>query len=213
MKPFPPPSSLFCVLFSVAVAGPQELAPDLNYLRVHRLAADLPALEGALSGPRALVLDLRHATATEDAAHQLRSALTRQPAGRTFFILVGPATPPIVTDALPGGAMTLGIFEANPAPRVPVRQPADADRRAYDALEAGTPLATLISGRMEKERYDEAMLVQEFQNGNPSPEPPPPPDPTAAKPAAPEVPPTDRVLQRAVHLHRALLALRPRPPG
>jgi len=58
--------------------------------------------------------------------------------------------------------------------------------------------------------------VHEFKNGHPDAEPPPAPDPTAAKPAGdtaketPPVPPTDRVLQRALHLHRALLALKAR---
>ncbi|MSU45657.1 MAG: hypothetical protein EXS42_00655 [Lacunisphaera sp.] len=92
-----------------------------------------------------------------------------------------------------------------------VQTAAAADRRAYDALETGTPLATLISGKVEKDRFDEATLVKEFKNGNPDASPPPLPDPTALKSAAaPEklVPLTDRVLQRAVHLHRAGLVLR-----
>ena len=76
---------------------------------------------------------------------------------------------------------------------------------------AGTPVETLISGKIEKDRYDEATLVQEFKNGNPEAAPPQPPDPTAAKATdAPAKPPVlvDRVLQRAVHLHAARLALR-----
>jgi hypothetical protein len=52
--------------------------------------------------------------------------------------------------------------------------------------------------------------MEEFKNGNADAAPPPAPDPTEAKDGAAETkpePPVDRVLQRAVHLHRALLAL------
>lgn len=117
----------------------------------------------------------------------------------------------IVTAIAQTSALTLGAPGSAPAPNVVVQTAAAADRRAYDALETGTPLATLISGKVEKDRFDEATLVKEFKNGNPDASPPPLPDPTALKSAAaPEklVPLTDRVLQRAVHLHRAGLVLR-----
>jgi hypothetical protein len=216
MKRFSLLFSILCLRSSALGAGPLELAPDLGYLRVHQLPADLPAVQSALSGTRALVLDLRHVTTTEQAVSELHIAFTRRTAGGSLYILVGPGTPQLVAAALPPRAMTLGVAEADPAPRVAVRQSVAADLRAYEALDGGTPLDVLISGKIAKERYDEATLVQEFQNGNPSPEPPPQPDPTAAKPAAapaPQPPPADRVLQRAVHLHRTLAALRPHPPG
>jgi hypothetical protein len=95
---------------------------------------------------------------------------------------------------------------------VVVRTDEDTDRRAYEALATGTPVTQLISGKIEKERYDEAVLVQEFKNGNPDPAPPPALDPTAGKHSGTAekaaVPLIDHVLQRAVHLHHALLALR-----
>ena len=78
------------------------------------------------------------------------------------------------------------------------------------ALGQGTLPAILVTGKIEKERFDEATLVQEFNNGNPDAEPPPLPDPTRPKlnEAAPvKAPLIDRVLQRAIQLHRALLAL------
>jgi len=49
--------------------------------------------------------------------------------------------------------------------------------------------------------------VKEFEHGNPNAAPPAEPD--LAKPAPEKAPVlTDRVLQRAVHLHRALAALK-----
>ncbi|HKB56286.1 MAG TPA: hypothetical protein VKC51_01740, partial [Lacunisphaera sp.] len=117
----------------------------------------------------------------------------------------------IIATVAQSSALTLGASGSLPAPKVIVQADAATDRRAYDALETGTPLATLISGKIEKERFDEATLVKEFKNGNPDAEPPPLPDPAAPKLATAlgkTVPLIDGVLQRAVHLHRALLALR-----
>ncbi len=195
-----------------------DLGQGLSYLRIHSVAESSVALRKAVPGAGALVLDLRYATAAEDSPAALQSALAERPAGTTLFILVSPATPaslgPVITTVR---ALTLGAPGSAPAPKVIVQTDAPADRRAYDALEAGTALTTLIAGKIEKERYDEATLVHEFKNGLPASEPPLTPDPAAAKPAAtPEkekekpAPLTDRVLQRAVHLHRALLALKSR---
>jgi hypothetical protein len=162
------------------------------------------------------VLDLRYATAGDESSAALKTALAGRSPNTPLFILVSPATPsglgPVIS-ASP--ALTLGTAGSLPAPKVVVQTDATTDRRAYDALDAGTELAKLISGKIEKERFDEATLVQEFKNGNPDAAPIPPPDPTAPKPAGaaekePPVPPVDRVLQRAVHLHQALLALKPR---
>ena len=117
--------------------------------------------------------------------------------------------------------------ESFPVPRVVVDQPADTDRLAYEALESGEPLTKLISGKIGKERYDESVLMKEFLNGNSSATPqtgtdsldfpaevPKPPaaavkegELAAAKPPALLI---DRVLQRAVHLHGALIAIKQR---
>jgi len=162
------------------------------------------------------VLDLRYATANDESAAALRSALAGRSSNVPLFILVSPATPTALAPVISASpALTLGASGSLPAPKVVVQTDATADRRAYDALDTGTALAQLISGKIEKERFDEATLVQEFKNGNPDAAPIPTPDPTAAKPAGasekePPSPLVDRVLQRAVHLHRALLALKPR---
>lgn len=210
----------FLLLLVLAVAaGATELADlgaGLAYLRIHSVTDAEGALRQAVPGTPALVLDLRYATADDRAAAILQSALAAHPAGAPLYLLVSPATPPALGPVIrAAGVLTLGAPGSAPAPRVVVQTDAAADRRAYDAFEAGTALEKLVSGRIEKERFDEATLVHEFKNGNPDAAPPPAPDPTAPRSAEdpaknPPAPLTDRVLQRAGHLHRALLALKPR---
>lgn len=196
-----------------APAGPVDLGHNLSYLRVHSLADSAPQLRSALSAGRPFVLDLRYASAGDESLAVLRTALARHPRGTELFILISGATPAAVVEAVsqaPGACISLGATSTRSA-RIEVRTDPAADRRAYDALEAGTPVAALISGKLEKERFDEATLVQEFKNGNHDAEPPAGPDPTAVRPDHPEpkaAPLVDRVLQRAVHLHQAMLALR-----
>jgi hypothetical protein len=205
-------SSVFCPLSSATELT--DLGQGLAYLRIHSVAESDAALHKVVPGAGALVLDLRYATAGDDSGAALQAALAGHAAGTPLFILVSPATSPALAAAIrTSPALTLGILGSVPAPKVVVQADAATDRRAYDALETGTALEKLVSGKLEKERFDEATLVHEFKNGNPDAEPPPPPDPTAPKPAGTEEKPaplTDRVLQRAIHLHRALLALKPR---
>jgi len=204
--------SVLCLLSSGTELT--DLGQGLSYLRIHSIADSEVALRKAVPGAGALVLDLRYATANDASAAALKSALAGRSANVPLFILVSPATPPVLGPVISASpALTLGAGGSLPAPKIVVQTDATADRRAYDALDAGTALAQLISGKVEKERFDEATLVQEFKHGNPDAMPPPTPDPTIAPPAdAAEKPVTliDRVLQRAVHLHRALLALKPR---
>ncbi|MBA3849327.1 MAG: hypothetical protein C0502_04950 [Opitutus sp.] len=191
-------------------AEPADLGEGLLYLRVHSLGESAQALESALAGGRALVIDLRRATANPEDAASFGEALARRNSRAALLALVSPDTPASLAAALgrpPRGALTLGVAGAQPKPAVIVAQPADADRRAYDALDGGMKLGDLVNGKIEKERFDESSLVQEFKNGNGNAAPPPPPDP--AKPSPEKAPVlTDRVLQRAIHLHRALAALK-----
>ncbi|MBI2515716.1 MAG: hypothetical protein HYV95_02260 [Opitutae bacterium] len=218
------PVILFLALgfLSLLRATTIDLGQGLGYLRVHSLNADEQAVTEALGSGQALVLDLRGAIADKLNAKELRDTLALRGGKEPLFVLVGPLTPPDLTETLataPGKPVTLGVRAAVPAPQVVVQQAPETDLRAFEALESGLPLADLISGKIEKERYDEAALMNDFRNGNTEAEPPAPADPTATAPAtkpkgaekaekAPVL--IDRVLQRAVHLHRALLALRPR---
>jgi hypothetical protein len=190
-------------------AGPVALDQGLTYLRISSLTQSARELDAALLQPAPLVLDLRYTADEPDAANVLR-VLNRQPRKPALYVLVSPATPKALGEILATAATPvtlLGIKGSRPEPAVVVAQSAADDRRAYDALAAGTPLAELISGKVEKDRFDEASLVTEFKNGNHDAHPPETPAGGKAAPAAPLV---DRVLQRAAHLHRALLALKPR---
>ena len=217
-----PPARLLLALGALLLspglpAAVTELEPGLRYLRLHSLTESAGELRQALQPLTPLILDLRYVRDEPEAATALNE-LNSHPAKPRLYVLVSPATPRAVADALSRSStplLTLGVAGAQPAPQVEVAQPAEADQRAYAAADAGQPLAELLSGKIAaKERYDEASLMKDFSGGHLDAAPPPAPDPTApAAPAAkPEKPPapTDRVLQRAVHLHRALLALKTR---
>lgn len=191
-----------------------ELGNGLNYLRLRTLPESSQPLAAALNNGRPLVLDLRATTIDperREAAQQVASAIAARTTHQPLFLLVSPKTPPgLLPVKLPSSSLLLGVAGSQPKPHVVVAQPADADQRAYGAAESGLDLEALVTGKIEKERFDEASLVREFQNGNYSAEPPPTPDPAAK--SAPEKAPvlTDRVLQRAIHIHRALAALKAR---
>jgi hypothetical protein len=188
-----------------------DLGEGLGYLRVPRVADSLPLLDRALAKGDALIVDLRYAQAAEQDAPALALTLAQRKSPAPVFVLVSPQTPAVLATALaklPTPTLTVGVADSIPRPAVVVAQPADLDRRAYDALDGGMPLEALITGKIEKERFDEAELVKEFENGNAHAAPPPEPDPTQKADAEKAPVLTDRVLQRAVHLHRTLTALK-----
>jgi hypothetical protein len=193
---------------------PIDLGADLVYLHIKSLAAAAPLLPTTLSAQRPLVLDLRYATSEAVALSVFKTALARPHA--PLFILFSAATPQeiiAVVKQSTGAIITLSVAGADAPAEIQVQADPTADRLAYEALGQGTLPAILVTGKIEKERFDEATLVQEFKNGNPDAEPPPLPDPTQPKlnQAAPvKAPWIDRVLQRAIQLHRALLALETR---
>ena len=209
--------AVICLLSSASAAEPADLGQGLTYLRINSLVKSAQDLRGALLRPAPLVLDLRYVADEPAAADALRE-LNSQPAKPKLYVLVSPATPASVAAILTKTStplVTLGVKDSVPAAQVVVEQTAEADRAAYAALETGTPLVQLVSGRIEKERFDEASLVQEFKNGNLDAHPPTlsQVEGRVAGPAKPTESPAvrpDRVLQRAVHLHRALLALKAR---
>jgi hypothetical protein len=213
-----------------------DLGEGLSYLRVRSFEESAKGLTAAIRERDFLVLDLRHATAPAESAAAFQAALAgRRVSSAPLFVLIGPSTPAPLVDSLTSATnkiVTLGVKESLPPPQVVVDQPADTDRRAYEALDSGQPLAGLISGKIGKERYDEVALLKEFTSGNSSASATDP----AAKPADADNTPsfaknagdkpganpverpvvskaeplTDRVLQRAVQLHRALAAIKPR---
>lgn len=200
---------LLAVLAARLAGGPLELdlGGGLGYVRLRALPAD-GGLALAHKGP-ALVVDLRYATAEARAATEFFSGLRRRASTRTpVFILANHATAPELLRAISAGGRgtglaVVGIAAPGFAPDVPVRATADEEQQAYAALDQGTGLAKLLADHPGKVRHDEASLTRERP-----PEPLPENAEPAAAPAARTGPPVDATMQRALHLHRSLQALR-----
>lgn len=191
----------------------RDLGSGLRYFRAASLPADLP---GAAAKVGPLVLDLRFSQTAEGGSSALEAWVRFRATARTpVLVLVNPETPAELTGVLAAlkaqpGVLTVGSPTPTFTPDLALSVPLADDRRAYDALvhESGSVHA-LITERAGKPRIDEASIMRE--RGNPPP-PQLPPDPlAAARPPeaqpAPLPPIVDRTLQRAVHVHRALIAL------
>lgn len=191
----------------VLAAAPlgRDLGEGLAYLRPADLPGDLPA---ATPGrPPALVFDVRFLAATEEGATAFAHWLEVRVAQRgTVFVLANSDTSEPLRRRLAarrrgGGVVVIGIPADGFAPDLAVPSTAERERAAFAALAGGTPPAALLHDHPDKVRHDEARLTRAAA-GNP------PTDAAVATDPRPPAPPTDAALQRAVHLHRALLALR-----
>ncbi len=214
------PSLLSCALLGWlslgtairATADPQvrDLGQGLLYYRVHHLPEDLPA---AGAGPGACcVLDLRFADGDAGAPAALAAWLGFNATARSpVLVLANAATSPAFWAALArrdgDGLIVFSPAAEHLAADIAVNTAPATDRQAYAALEHGTPLAALLTDQPDKPRMDEAELAREHL-----------PDSAladnegdrASKPGAP-APLIDRVLQRAVQVHRGLRALKELP--
>ena len=205
------------VLLSLAVATALRAEPDrverdlgqgLAYCRVHVLPSDLPAV-----APRgALVLDLRYVRAADDAGSALATWFNSRKTSAPIFVLLNAETSPAVLSYFAGrpaspGLITLGGSSDHFEPDIALKISAGTERAAYDALEQGTPLATLLTDNSTKPRHDEASIAQDRIAAADDAS-----DTDVVEPTPPVRPPPaamiDPALLRAVHLHRALLALR-----
>jgi len=205
-------------------AAPLDLGRGLAYVRLHRLPDDFALLSAAWSAP-ALIVDLRYPK--DDGTRVTGLGLPPRPRAAPLLVLVGPGTPAETVAALRLPApdlITLGLQGPGGAPDIALAVKPEADRRAYDALDAGASVESLIGENMAKPRFDEAVLAHEHTAevaaGESTPtsvqnptQAPPANAPAPAPPPAPEPASKDVVLQRAVQLHRALLALGKLPPG
>jgi hypothetical protein len=189
-------------------AAPEQhdLGRGLVYVRVRALPGDLPAQpEGKVP---ACVLDLRYMSAEADGATALLAWLKFRATPRApVFALVNRETAAAVREPLTrlerkGAVLIVGIPGGDFQPDVPVAATAEAERRAFDALDQGVELTRLLTDNPGKVRNDEASLNRDAPSD--------PAEGTARVPAAvaPETPPIDATLQRALHLHRALEALK-----
>jgi hypothetical protein len=207
-----------------AAATPADLGRGLTYARLQQLPDDDAMLATVWKAP-ALIIDLRHPVGAT--GQTIPADLSSRPRTAPLFILVGPDTPTDLLAALRDHApalITIGLAAPGLTPDIALALSPEADRRAYDALAAGASAESLISENTTKHRFDEAALARDRDNGTVEDEEPgpngadqnttlpaagPPPVPAGVHPstAAPEKPLKDLVLQRAVQLHRTLLAL------
>lgn len=225
----------FSVAPSLHAAIEKELGQALAYLRVTDIDADGVIAFDMIERRTALVLDLRSLTPAQGFAEALQAALAKPPASHAVRIILfnastAPALVAAITETLPS-VITIGPRSSATAADIAVAISDEEDRRAFAALATGTPLEKLINNLQEKPRYDEAKLVHDHANGVTPPESAMPADaeddsvatePGAEKPAnekaGVEHPPADAVkkaaplidlvLERAVQLHRSLLALK-----
>lgn len=191
----------------------RDLGEGLGYFRVHLAPADLPTNEALRKRP--CVLDLRFAQAEPAAAAVLSGWLKFHAADKTpVFVLVNGGTDPAVLQALHdrdaiAGLLVIGIAAQKFAPDIAVIQSAADERRAYDALEKGTTVAALTTDNPDKQRNDEASLAHD-RTTEPAAALDDEESPRAEKlpGAKPKGPPIDAALQRAIHLYRALRAMK-----
>ena len=195
-----------CVAMLEAAVAERDLGNGLNYYRLRQLPADLPAKPAGAVPP--CVVDVRYVKADTDAAIAFVAWVKFRATTRTpVFIVANSDTSaslvkPFTSQARGGGIAVLGIPTRSFSPHISVTSTADAERRAYDALEKGTPLVSVLTDNPSKVRNDEASLSRD-RLADASADAA---DDALAGKQAP--PPVDAALQRAVHLHRALAALK-----
>jgi hypothetical protein len=180
----------------------RDLGDGLGYVRIHELPADLPAQ--ATKAPTALVVDVRYVTAGPEAVAAFAAWLEFRATPRApLLVLANRDTAGGLRAVLRGfrrgsGLAVIGLPGPDFEPDLAVRSTVADERAAYTAVENGTPLATVLTDQPNKVRQDEARLVRplaaeaETESGG----------------EAPRAIPVDAPLQRALHLHRALRALR-----
>ncbi|HTQ29970.1 MAG TPA: hypothetical protein VMI53_02065 [Opitutaceae bacterium] len=215
------PLLFFTGLGAARAAPPVDLGEGLLYCRIHALPADLPTAETGKKS--ALVLDLRYVATDNAGATALAAWLSFHPAGQPLLVLVNADTSPallrlLAAPSAPPGVVTLGPPQPDLTPDVPLNSSPATERRAYDALDHGATIESLTVEKIDKPRYDEATMVKDHVSDSaPPPDDGGDSDDAAADPAAkkPAPPPQliDLALQRAIQLHRALLALHKIPRG
>jgi hypothetical protein len=197
----------------------RDLGGGLLYYRARNVPGDLPANAIVGTAKHSYVLDLRYAQSDSGGADALAAWLKNRANARTpVFILANAETDRALLSLLSRhdpneGVLLLGSPAAGFAPDIAIKTTPDAERRAYEAFETqGDPLAVLKENS-SKVRNDEAKLSREHLPAPAAEETPADPplaeEKTAvAPPATPPAAPVDYVLQRAFHLHRALVALK-----
>jgi hypothetical protein len=195
----------------------EDLGQGLVYLRPDAHADDMALLKTLAA--KSAVLDLRAVSSCENAAGWLAAVKDFTVTGHFCLVLLSPETAPALISGFSAplpGCITVGRAAPALGAGILVETPAAADRQACEAIGKGEPLAKLITENADKPRYDEAVLAKEHAaglDGEAAPSDDPETFPAPAKtgdvktPAAP-APLIDAVLERAVQIHRGLLALK-----
>jgi hypothetical protein len=186
----------------------RNLDDGLVYFRIRAVPADLPA-DTAIDRHPAIV-DVRYATADAAGAAVFGSWLkfhaSRQ---QPLFVLANPATAAPLLSALHSasepGVLTIGNAGHHFTPAIAVESSAADEKRAYQALDDGATVASLVADHPEKQRNDEASLMKPTPDSPGSDAAPTEPPVTSSNPTSP---PTDAALQRAVQLFRGLKAMK-----
>lgn len=182
----------------------RDLGQGLAYYRIHALPLDLPPPESGK--PPVCVVDLRYVRASRDEATAFRNWAGRRAAVRPpVLVLVNGGTDGdllavLRTHEWGGSVMTIGIPTRSFQPDIAVEATPAEEKAAYDAFENGATIASLTTDYPGKIRYDETSLGKDRRADQPAR-----PANEARDAVARHVDPT---LQRAVHLHRALVALK-----
>lgn len=185
----------------------RDLGHGLVYFRVANAPADLPRDTATAKQP--CVLDLRYARADAGAGQQLGAWLAdRAGPKHPVFVLANNSTAPVLLHALVGasgipGVMTIGISSPQFSPEFPVFQSPVDELSAFEALANGASVAAVTTDNPNKQRNDEASLSRETQPEDAAADTEKDPKEATKAPAR-----IDAALQRAIHLHRGLQALK-----
>jgi hypothetical protein len=211
---------VFLLSIRLLPAAPLErdLGGGLVYYRVRNLPADLP--EASPAPKRTFVLDLRYTPGNGAAADAVAAWLKTHATNRTpVFVLANASTSSGLLALLARrnpneGVLLLGAASPGFSPDIPITIAPEAERQAYDFFETHADANALLKENTSKVRNDEARLSREHASGTnveeallESTTPTRLDDKIAMSPATPPQP-VDYVLQRALHLHRTLLALK-----
>ncbi len=220
---------LACLYPAAAFASlEKDLGQSLAFYRVTQPGADRVSMMEAIHRSAALVLDLRGVEAEPEFISSLHAALAKPvPENAVRMVLVDQDTAPAIMAALDDDSLLSVITLAPRMTRysadITLATTASEQKTAMDALAQGIPVEKLTADIREKRRFDEAKLVHDHANGV-SPDdafPADAEDDSLSEPApekgknkgegkpAEETPaPRDLVLERAIHLHRTLVALK-----
>lgn len=186
-----------------AAALEHDLGQGLKFFRIREFPADLPLMEKS-GKPLPCVVDVRYARGDSESARAFEAWLRSRAQPRVpIFVLANSGTAADVLRVLAqrevgGGVVLFGVPSRNLKPDVVLKLDFGNERLAYDAMERGSSLTSLLTDNPGKARNDEASLSRDRLAE------------ASAEAASKESPPpvVDVALQRAVHLHRSLVALK-----